>query len=412
MGCTKITAPWGDAASPDRSGRQAGERERGLEEREHQADAREREADQREERLEEQTARLRQRAVEVRSRARSVRGQAAQAVEQAETVLDGSQDRVRRAEAAVRRAYAGAARVRASAARSVKRGEQHPASQQRDFADLVDRLSTLRGRTAAAAARLAETEEQVARINDELAARDPGNPKYKRLASEAREAMRRARKVERKYSSSLVPRRQRLRGWRVPAEKLTAYPDTNYARLPRAAIRRVIARIMITLRACLCLPNPGMLGGMDSEPGSPSSRREEIGNRLAAVRARLEELRERHQAADERRATSSERLEAAQRHATEAHAAAAQVLASGVEALRMAAEAHERVASLHETLAASGIGEVTEHKRRAALHRAAAAADRQRAERALSLVPEPEPAGPAHDSYEPGDGSPTAGQSR
>jgi len=155
-----------------------------------------------------------------------------------------------------------------------------------------------------------------------------------------------------------------------------------------------------------------MLGGMDSEPGSPARRREEIDHRLAAVRARLKELRERSRASDESQATASGRLEAAERHAAEAHAAAARVLASGVEAFRAAAEAHERVASLHERLAAAGIGEVTEHQRRAALHRAAAAADWQRAERALPLVPEPEPAGPALVCDEPGDGSPAAGQSR
>ena len=246
----------------------------------------------------------------------------------------------------------------------------------RDFTDLAVRVSALRDRTAAAAARLAETEEQVARVNDELASRHPGNPEYKRLASEARDAVRRAREIERKYSSSLVPRGQRFRSC-----------------------------------VCLCLPESGMLGGMDSEPGSLSSRREEIEDRLAAVRARLRKLRERRQATDERLATANERLKTAQRHAAEAHAAAAEVMASSVEALRMAAEAHERVASLHERLAASGTGEVTEHQRRAALHRAAAVADWQRAERALSLVPEPEPAGPSPVSDEPGDGSPAAGQS-
>jgi len=250
------TAPGRDAASPGRSGRQADERERRADERERraderereadererqadererEADEREREADEREERLEEQTTRLRQRAAELRARA-------AQAVDQAETVLDASRDRVRRAEAALNRAHAGAARKRATAARSVKRGERHPAPPRRDFTDLAVRVSALRDRTAAAAARLAETEEQVARINDELASRDPGNPQYKRLASEARDAMRRAREIERKYSSSLAPREQRSRAWRVPAERLTAHPVTDYARLPRGSSRRVIAR--------------------------------------------------------------------------------------------------------------------------------------------------------------------------
>jgi len=108
---------------------------------------------------------------------------------------------VRRAEAALSRAYANATRKRATIARSVKRGDQRPARQQRDFTDLADRVSALRQRTAEAAALLAATEEHAAHIFDELAAREPGNPEHKRLASEAREAVRRAREIEQKYSS-------------------------------------------------------------------------------------------------------------------------------------------------------------------------------------------------------------------
>jgi G3E family GTPase len=182
------TAPEEHAASPGRSRRQARERER--------------EADEREERLEERGERVRQRAVEVRAQVASVRERAAQAVEEADTILVTSQDRVRRAEAALNRAVAHAARQRANIARSVMRGGQHPAPWQRDFTDLADHVSALRERTAAAAARLAETEELVARIHDSLASQNPRNPEHKRLANEAREAMRRAREIERKYSSS------------------------------------------------------------------------------------------------------------------------------------------------------------------------------------------------------------------
>jgi len=153
-----------------------------------------------------------------------------------------------------------------------------------------------------------------------------------------------------------------------------------------------------------------MLGGVDSEPGSRSGRRREIDDRLDAVRARLEELRERRRPPDKERAHARERLEAAQRHAAEAHAAAAQVLASGVEAFRHAAEAHERAASLHEKAAESGVGDVHEHKQQAALQRAAAAEDWRRAERAQSVLSEPEWAEPVSD--EPGDGPPVAGQGR
>jgi len=102
---------------------------------------------------------------------------------------------------------------------------------------------------------------------------------------------------------------------------------------------------------------------------------------------------------------TARQLEAAWRHAAEAHAAAVKMLASSAEAFRRAADAHERVASVHERAAASGIGDVRMRERQAALHRAAAAADRQRAERALSLLPEPGRAGPAAVFDEPPDGA-------
>lgn len=171
--------PVGDDASPGSNGRQAGEREERLQD----------------------SARLRQHAMELHARGTRLRAQAEQAVEQAEAVLDTNQDRVRRAEAVLDRAHARANRQRANAARSVRQSEQRPVPQQHDLTDLVGRVSAMRKRTAAAAAQLAKTEEQVARSQDELTFRDPGNPEHKRRASEAREAMRRARETERKYGN-------------------------------------------------------------------------------------------------------------------------------------------------------------------------------------------------------------------
>lgn len=74
--------------------------------------------------------------------------------------------------------------------------------------------------------------------------------------------------------------------------------------------------------------------------------------------------------------------------------------------MRRRAEAHERAASSHERTAAAGVGVVHkhEHERQAALHRDAAAADRERAEGARSLLGEVDPAGPAGASDEAGDG--------
>jgi len=183
--------------------------------------------------------------------------------------------------------------------------------------------------------------------------------------------------------------------WQMAA---TGLPARGRTRRPRGLKPTQV----ITFWACLCLRGSGMLGGVDSEPGPRPRRRREIDERLAAVRARLEELRERRRAADKTWAGASERLEAAQRHAAEAQAAAAQVLASGVEAFRHAAEAHERAASLHERAATSGVGDGPEHERQAGLQRAAATEDWRRAERAQSLLTEPERAGAASVSDEPG----------
>ena len=149
----------------------------------------------------------------------------------------------------------------------------------------------------------------------------------------------------------------------------------------------------------------GMLGGVNSEPRPPPDRRREIDARLDAVRARLQVLRERDPFGATRWATSPrERVAAAKRYAAEAHAAAIRVLASSAEAFRNAAAAHERAASMHERTAAGGIGDVHGHRRQAALHRAAAAADWRRAERVQSLLSDHEQVGLAPVTGEPRDG--------
>jgi ElaB/YqjD/DUF883 family membrane-anchored ribosome-binding protein len=180
---------------------QADERERIADEREDEANEREREADEREDLLGERASRLRQQADELRAHAASALEQAKDGVSRARAVLDASRDRVRRAEATLDRADARDARERANIARSVQQGEQHPAGQPVGATTSADRLSALRARTAAAAAKLAESEDLVARVHDEHAARDPGNPGYQHLAGRAREAARWAREIERKYSS-------------------------------------------------------------------------------------------------------------------------------------------------------------------------------------------------------------------
>jgi len=179
-----------------------GEPEQRLEQRKQRLQEREREADEREQRLRERAVRLRQRAVELRARADDARERAEQAVDQANAVLDVTRNCGRRAEAMINRASARAARERANVAKSARRGAWHPVYRQQDSAELADRFSALRTRTAAAAAQLAENEEEIARVHDTLASHQLANPEYVRLANEAREAARRAREIERKYGSS------------------------------------------------------------------------------------------------------------------------------------------------------------------------------------------------------------------
>jgi hypothetical protein len=205
-------------------------------------------------------------------------------------------------------------------------------------------------------------------------------------------------------SAALMPPPPTSRGWTVHPEGLRSHQAPAIrTRLTRHRCWQSNANDQVP-RACAS----GRIrhaGGVDSEPGPPPGRRREIDTRLEAIRARLKKLRERdREAANNRSAAAGERVEAAQRHAAEAYAAAAQVLASSTEAFRKAAEAHERAASVHERAAASGIGNVRQHKRQAAHHRTAAAADRQRAERAQSFLSEPGRAGLAAVCDKPGDG--------
>jgi hypothetical protein len=129
---------------------------------------------------------------------------------------------------------------------------------------------------------------------------------------------------------------------------------------------------------------PGMLGAVDNQPERRETRREEIGERLAEIRARIDDLQ---QAQRESRhpVVSGEQLAEALHHVAFSRATAHWALASSIEAFLRAARAHDRSAVQHERAAAAG-GNADEHRQRAAHHRAAAAEDRQRAEAARLLL--------------------------
>jgi len=124
---------------------------------------------------------------------------------------------------------------------------------------------------------------------------------------------------------------------------------------------------------------------VDDKPASGESRREEIRQRLAAIRTRMDELKAGWQD-DANPAAVSERIGSAQRQAAASPAAAEHAIASNIRAFRRSAAAHEQAALQYERAAAAGFGDKDQHERQGARHRAAAAADTQRAEYAQSLL--------------------------
>lgn len=125
-------------------------------------------------------------------------------------------------------------------------------------------------------------------------------------------------------------------------------------------------------------------------------RRSQLDERLAAVRTRLRELHEQRQGpAGPVPAAPSEwrqRVEAAQRHAATAQAAAVDQLTYCAASFRRAAQAHDRAAAEHERAANSGSSRSQEHARHAAIHKAAAIHDLQRADHVQSLLSAADPA--------------------
>jgi hypothetical protein len=133
-----------------------------------------------------------------------------------------------------------------------------------------------------------------------------------------------------------------------------------------------------------CL-RPEHANHVSNKPETPATRRDRIGRRIDAIGTRIEELEEQRQAGPSRSA-SSDRLAAAQRHAARSQAAAEQAITSSINAFRRAAEAHDILAAAYERLAAAGGDDAELHQQQTARHRAAASADRHRAERAQSIL--------------------------
>ena len=123
------------------------------------------------------------------------------AIERSRALLAASGDRLDRTEAALRRAAARAQRNQAEIDRAVAQGERDLARQPPDPGEQIEQAKALRKRLAETAAALAATEERVAQVHDELAARRPEHASdYRRIADEARQAASRAQEVGRQFA--------------------------------------------------------------------------------------------------------------------------------------------------------------------------------------------------------------------
>jgi hypothetical protein len=124
---------------------------------------------------------------------------------------------------------------------------------------------------------------------------------------------------------------------------------------------------------------------VESESERWAARRVQIGERIAAIRTRIGELKEaQHEGGPP--VSGSVQLVEAQHYAAVSEAVARRALTASIDAFKRAAEAHERLTRQFEQREAAGGKDQEKHHERAAFHRAAATADRRRAETAQSLL--------------------------
>jgi DNA repair ATPase RecN len=114
------------------------------------------------------------------------------------------------------------------------------------------------------------------------------------------------------------------------------------------------------------------------DPERANAWQERIARRLAELDVRIAQLRSRRgefRAIAKQRGSSSDQLSDARIREVAAHTQLAGSVHNAIRALRLSAVAHERAATAHEHLASVGVGNVPQHRSRAAEHRAAAMLD-------------------------------------
>lgn len=183
--------------------RQADEREALADRREHIANQREALADERERAADrrEVAQNERQRQLDERARApgwamAGVEQRVLGTIERSRAFLALRTERVDRQNAAVKRSQAHDERQQAAVERAAARRERHLAGWQPDPSDLSKRAKVLRADVRAAIQAVAASEDEVARVHDELAATNPEHHgEYQQAADRARMTARHARDI-------------------------------------------------------------------------------------------------------------------------------------------------------------------------------------------------------------------------
>jgi hypothetical protein len=188
----------------------ADERERQADARERTADAREQTADNREQTADDREAQLdeRQRQLDERERSLNERAQrngvavddlqqrVLANIERSRALLARTAQRLDRQEAGLRRAANYGEREQAEISRESAEVERRLVSALPDPSKAVDWATETRARARNAIASFAAAQEEIARINEQLAARLPDHhDEYQRIAGQARETARKALEV-------------------------------------------------------------------------------------------------------------------------------------------------------------------------------------------------------------------------
>jgi len=128
--------------------------------------------------------------------AASARQRTLEDIERSRALLAQGAQRLDRHEAAVKRADAGQRRQQAEIDRASAESARGLATQRPDPSQSIERAKALRGRTIAMIAAFAASEEEIALLHEEMAARSPSHrEEYRRTAARARETARRALEI-------------------------------------------------------------------------------------------------------------------------------------------------------------------------------------------------------------------------